>query len=219
MENNNNNINDVKVTTEQFAAVQAAFDYFNKVLFNSELPQVMLNFSRHNKALGFFVPCQWFDANNADSKRHEISLNPDYLNERTLKQSYSTLVHEMCHLQQQEDGTAPRRCYHNKDFAAKMERVGLMTSSTGAAGGKRTGQKMTHYIIDGGAFDKAFDAMDKALYLPFMCHGLLSDTAKKKIQKNSSVSYVCPVCGATVRGKAGLQLACVDCEVIMQAQR
>lgn len=218
MENNNNNINDVKVTTEQFKAVQAAFDYFNAVLFNNELPQVMLNFSRHNKAFGFFAPCQWFDAENDDSQRHEISLNPDYLNERTLKQSYSTLVHEMCHLQQQEDGTAPRRCYHNKDFAAKMERVGLMTSSTGEEGGKRTGQHMTHYIIGGGAFDKAFDAMDKALYLPFMCRGLLSPAAKKKVKKNSSVSYVCPVCGASVRGKEGLKIACIDCEVIMQAQ-
>jgi hypothetical protein len=41
-------------------------------------------------------------------------------------------------------------------MVAWMERIGLMPSATGAPGGRRTGQRMTHYIIRGGLFDRAF---------------------------------------------------------------
>jgi hypothetical protein len=39
-----------------------------------------------------------------------------------------------------------------------MERVGLMPSSTGEPGGKRTGQKVSHYILADGPFARAFAA-------------------------------------------------------------
>ena len=124
----------IQVTKEQYGALQGAFEYYNKALFENKLPNVMLTFSRHKSFVGFFVPRQWYASSNESSKHHEISINPDYLGERTLKKSMSTLVHEMCHLLQEETGTAPRRCYHNKNFAEVMEGVGLITSSTGEKG-------------------------------------------------------------------------------------
>ena len=36
-----------------------------------------------------------------------------------------------------------------------MERIGLIPSDTGQPGGKRVGESMSHYIEDGGPFDKA----------------------------------------------------------------
>lgn len=36
-----------------------------------------------------------------------------------------------------------------------MESLGLMPSNTGEEGGKRTGDLVSHYILDAGAFDKA----------------------------------------------------------------
>lgn len=40
-----------------------------------------------------------------------------------------------------------------------MESVGLMPSHTGQPGGRRTGEKMTHFIIQGGPFDLACDEL------------------------------------------------------------
>lgn len=208
--------NKITMTTEQYNALQNTFSYFNETLFANTLPNVMLTFSRHNRALGFFVPNQWTDSDTKKEKLHEISLNPDYLNVRDLKDAYSTLVHEMCHLQQEEDGSAPRRCYHNKDFAAKMERVGLITSNTGVEGGKRTGQNMTHYIEIGGAFEKAFEDLPAEYKLPFTCHGLLNGGTKKIKKASNRVSYTCPCCGSKVSGKAGLRIMCVECDEIME---
>src|SRR5690606_37233909 len=49
--------------------------------------------------------------------------------------------------------------YHNKEWADKMEQVGLMPSNTGEPGGKRTGDRMTHYILQGGAFERRCDQL------------------------------------------------------------
>jgi hypothetical protein len=64
----------------------------------------------------------------------------------------------MVHLEQHHFGKASRNGYHNKQWAAWMERIGLMPSNTGEPGGKRTGQRMSHYILPDGAFARAFKA-------------------------------------------------------------
>lgn len=84
-------------TTEQFSAYQAAFDYFNRTLFSGQLGGVILNFSRKAKSLGFFAPLRWGKERVIG---HEISLNPSYLAYRPMRDTMSTLAHEMAHLWQ-----------------------------------------------------------------------------------------------------------------------
>ena len=60
---------------------------------------------------------------------------------------HSTLVHEMCHLWQEDFGKPSRGGYHNRQWADKMIQVGLMPTDTGEPGGQLTGQRVTHYII------------------------------------------------------------------------
>ena len=204
----------LNITKEQYGALQSAFDYYNKELFQGELPRIMLTFSRRSKAVGFFVPRQWHTEDNTVNT-HEISMNPDYMKERTFKQFYSTLVHEMCHLWQEVGGEPPRRCYHNKQFSDKMEACGLMTSNTGAAGGKRTGQNMTHYVMEGGKYEKAFEVMPKECLIPFIADGLIGNKKVKKSTRTPAIKYVCPVCGAALKGKGGLNIKCADCDEFM----
>lgn len=210
----------IRPTQMQYSVLQSAFDYFNKALFKDSLPQVMLSLNRERNTYGYFVPSIWTDDDGVE-QWGEIALNPDFIlkdGERTDKEVYSTLVHEMCHLWQEYDGSAPRRCYHNKDFAEKMERVGLITSSDGTPNGKRTGQHVTHYIKEGGAFEKAYNDMPDTLRIP--CHTLfrLQGETKKKIKKarSKSVTYFCPICGATVKGKENMNLICGDCSEQMR---
>ncbi|WP_425545071.1 hypothetical protein, partial [Caenispirillum bisanense] len=56
---------------------------------------------------------------------------------------------------QHHHGKPGRGRYHNLEWAAKMEALRLMPSDTGAPGGKRTGDSVSDYVIEGGAFEAA----------------------------------------------------------------
>lgn len=225
---------DGRPTVEQFGAFQAMYDHFNRTLFDGRLPPVILNFSRRARTYGFFAPKRW---NNGDARTHEISLNPSYLKTRPGREVASTLVHEMAHLWQQEYGTPSRTGYHNTEWAAKMEAIGLQPTDTGQAGGRRVGQNMTHLVIDGGPFDQAFGRMSAMCYLPWQCQPEEGDvptrpapvtvvtgpdgtttttTTPAPLKSKNKVKYTCPGCGANVWGKPGLELVHAPCVRLLE---
>jgi predicted SprT family Zn-dependent metalloprotease len=203
-------MSEIKPTMAQFEAYQKMFDYYNRHLFNSELPQPLLNLSRMKNAMGFFAPGKWWSS--AGEGLHEISLNPEILALEP-KQVLSTLVHEMCHLWQHALGNPGRKSYHDREWSEKMIEVGLMPSDTGSLGGKSTGQKMQHYIIDGGAFELHFMAMPESYLLPFLHRGEIPEDEKEKKAKANKVKYTCTGCSTNVWGKDGLGILCMVCEV------
>lgn len=201
-------------TREQFHAYDALYAYFNGALFDDKLPPVLLNFSRQANTRGFFAAERW---SKGRSVRHEISLNPETLRERTPKDVASTLVHEMVHLWQHTAGKPSRNGYHNEQWATKMEAVGLQPSSTGEPGGKRVGQRMTHFVIAGGAFEVAFDDMPREFILPWLC--VREPTKAAKASAKSKVKYTCPGCELNVWGKPGLAIVCQECSGLVVGRR
>jgi hypothetical protein len=214
-----------QVTLPQFQAYQKAFDYFNEVLFKNELPGVFLNFSRMPSAHGFFAPKRWYNQNKAIY--HEISLTPTSM-DRTPKEVFATLVHEMVHHWQECFGTPSRRGYHNEEWADKMEEVGLIPTDNGSIEGKRTGQRVTHVIKAGGAFDKAFNQMAKEWSLPFQCtegrfagqdpeeEDEIKSLRKSQLEereKKRKIKYSCSTCGVNAWGKPELNIVCGECGV------
>lgn len=194
-------------TAEQFAAYQALAQYFNERLFEGKLPPVLLNFGRRGRRTkGFFVPDRW---QKGRATTHEISLNPQHLAERPPVEIASTLVHELCHLWQQEWGTPSRAGYHNREWADRMERVGLRPTDTGQVGGKRTGQRMSHTLIPDGPFDRAFRALPAAHCLPWT--GVVT-ARRPRPGRSGKVRYTCTGCCTTVWGKPGLALHCPACD-------
>lgn len=213
-------------TREQFEAYRATFAYFNEELFDGNLPEVVLNFSRRARTLGFFAPERW-ERCDGEARTHEISLNPDTLTSYDPRDVASTLVHEMVHLWQHIEGTPSRRGYHNREWADRMERIGLMPSNTGAPGGRRVGQGMTHYILESGAFSKAFARIPTAYLLPWRSGGRRQEPAgpvTKSLPATSEnvandkdlskIKYTCPDCSANVWGKQGLQIVCGVCRAL-----
>lgn len=198
-----------KPTTAQFAAFQAMYDYFNRVLFAGSLCSVILNFSRAAHSLGFFAPDRWAETKDK-STVHEISLNPAHLATRPAREVAATLAHEMAHCWQQEHGTPSAGGYHNKEWAAKMDEIGLVPSATGAPGGAKVGFRMTHYIADGGPFALAFDAMPAEHLLPWSSWEPEKARRKSAPAPKSKVKYTCPDCGANAWGKPELHLVCGD---------
>ena len=147
------------ITTVQFKTLDDLFDYYNKELFDNILKDCIVNMSRKGGAYGFFSSNRWKTEENGERRLvHEISINPDYM-DRPFKEWHSTFVHEMAHQWQQDFGEPSRNGYHNKEWAGKMKKIGLIPSDTGEPGGKQTGQNMTHYIDPDGPFIKAFNKL------------------------------------------------------------
>jgi ribosomal protein S27E len=204
----------LKPTIEQFRVYQAAYDYFNRHLFDAKLKPCLLVFREGKKKkgliiFGHFAPHRWSKGTEAC---HEISLNPETLT-RPLAETMATLVHEMVHQWQQDHGDPPRSGYHDREWAAKMLAVGLTPTDTGHAGGKMTGQRVTHMIDADGAFRRAFEAMPAEIMLPWTTGGFERDPERSKAApKKNKVKYTCPGCAANVWGKAGLVVVCGPCD-------
>lgn len=207
-------------TKEQYSALQALFDYFNKHLFDNQLDYVVFNFARKKNMAGYFAPDHWQETDKAigekqGRKAHEIALNPDILQREPIYYC-QTLVHEQCHLWQHTLGkNKPAKAYHNKEWAAKMEEVGLMPSDTGRPGGKKTGMRMSDYVIEGGKFERKFKQLPEYMLLPLT--GVIYGQ-KKKDKPKDKVKYTCPSCEINAWGKPELALLCGDCETPLQME-
>ena len=140
-----------KPTILMYTFIQDAYDFFNERLFHSELPACLLTLQREKNVMGYFSEERW-EQGEGKRKIHEIALNPSFFITHKPLELMQTIVHEMVHLWQHEFGTPSHRAYHNTEWANKMESIGLMPSSTGFPGGKRTGQRMSDYPIKNGAF-------------------------------------------------------------------
>lgn len=196
---------------DNYKALQDAFSFFNKKLFQDELPPVMLTFQKQ-KSVGYF----WGDKFSSRDQEvaSEISLNPLLILNRSNEDILSTLVHEMCHLWQYIFGKPSRNGYHNREWASKMIEVGLVPFNVDDMK-KDTGQKCSHVIDPLGAFN-----LHCAAYLakhPGVNWGANPDMDEEKPKKKSNkVKYECDECGACAWGKDSLNLICGDCDITMK---
>lgn len=198
--------------TKIYTDLQTAFERFNADLFGGKLRPVIFTLNRVRSARGYFA-AQRFASRTDDEKRDEIALNPDAFAERSDLQILSTLLHEMVHLWQQQFGKPSRKNYHNKQWADKMEDVGLMPSNTGQPGGKRTGQSMTHYIIDEGPFS---EIAQRLLDDGFAIEWASLPIVNTKETSANKVKYTCPICDLNAWGKPELFIICGECQVNLE---
>lgn len=170
----NTNMTSHLPTKQTYGEIQQAYDFYNQALFDGQLPPCLFTLQREKRTMGYFSSKRFVrrkptaaqqqaqpPAGAAEfalplaSTTDEIALNPEYFAAVPLMEVLQTLVHEMVHLWQAHFGTPSRACYHNREWANKMERLGLMPTDTGQPGGRKTGQTVMDYVIAGGAFEQA----------------------------------------------------------------
>ena len=143
----------ISPTNVTYPEIESAYKLINDRLFGGELPPVLITLQRKEKRVaGYFSPRRFVSP--IGQLTDELALNPAHLGHHNTLFGLQTIGHEMCHIWQFHFGNAPRKGYHNKEFAAKMESIGLMPSETGKPGGNKVGQKMDDYVIEGGPFEQ-----------------------------------------------------------------
>lgn len=207
-------------TQAQYDLLQAALDFFNAHLFNNALPHCLITHQRRNKMYGYFWLGQF---SNGAEQIDEIAINPEYLHEPPIV-AIQTLVHEMTHAWQWHYGTPSRSGYHNHEWAAKMQSIGLIPSDTGKPGGKKTGQRMSDYVEQGGVFEQLYNQFattyDLKLWAARPTAAKDKDKDKDKTRqkkRDSKTKYTCPTCGSNAWAKPLTLLICGRCNELMEA--
>src|SRR6266516_2021827 len=200
-------------TRTEYQGFQEAYDVLHRGVFAGSLPQVLVTLQRHANTRGYFSP-ERFHGRIDQSAVHELALNPDSFTDRTDEMILSTLAHEMAHVWQQTHGKPPRKSYHDRQWAGKMREIGLQPTSTGEPGGKETGQSVTHYIIPGGRYAKAYA---KLAATGFQLHWQ-SIPAVTSSKKSSKTKFTCPDCGQNAWAKPEAVLVCGECMEPMEAR-
>lgn len=200
-------------TIEAHRALDRAFDYFNADLFAGSLTPVLITLNRKRGAHGYYWAQQFHSREDKD-RLPEIAMNPESMS-RPVRDVLSTLVHEMAHHWQQLYGTPGKAGYHNAEWGSKMDALGLTPTADGMPGGRRTGKRVTHWIIPGGAFDvSCADLLQSGFSLDWFACGGLSRPKKPDMSK---VKHTCPSCDARAWAKIGSHLICGDCDAKMVA--
>ncbi len=206
---------EAKPTKQTYTEFQTAYDFFNRELFDNQLPDCLITYQRKAKTKGYFADGRFENIENGEII-DEIAMNPDYFggNEHSPKTILSTLVHEMCHLWQKYHGTPGRNRYHNQEWAEIMLKIGLRPTDDGTLNGKTTGDTVSHLIISGGSFDKASEQLLKDIKIAWVDRWTSNARILGAKPKNKT-KYVCPVCRLNVWGKPGINILCGNCKCRM----
>lgn len=154
-------------TEELVQQLLKAYRYFNRELFGDTLPEPVITLSRKANTEGYFSANRFIRRDETTS--HEIGLNPATFATRSLMHVLGTLVREMVHVSTEAEGKSGRKGYHNKHWAGTMEAVGLIPTSTGELGGKKTGGKVKHLIVKDGPFETAAKVLiDSGFEIPWL---------------------------------------------------
>jgi hypothetical protein len=209
--------NGLPVTATEYRTLQEAYDYFNEALFDGSLPQVLITLQRKARAYGYFSAGRFRRRGGDDERIHEVALNPDGFTGRPDEDILSTLVHEQAHVWQKEYGKCGRGRYHNRQWARKMHEIGLMPSSTGLPGGRPTGDRVSHYILEDGKFIaecRAFMERYKLVWESAITVAKQSgededEAGAEDVQTRAK--FTCPNCGLNVWAKPSARVDCHDC--------
>ena len=187
------------------------FSKFNARFFDGglEKPVITVSPDHTRGAYGWCTDWKAWKAGE-DEGHYEINLCAEYLN-RPFEETCGTLIHEMVHLQNLQDGvqdTSRSGTYHNKKFKETAEAHGL----TGEKG-EKYGWHKTTLSPEALEFVQSLGKQGFTLVRPRPLG--LKGSSKGG---SSSRKYVCPCCGAIIRATKEVRVICADCDCEFQEE-
>ncbi len=199
-----------------------AYVFFNNKLFAGELPPSLITLQRKRNARGYFAGQRFINVNQG-LITDELAKNPSTMSGRTIPQILSTLAHEQCHVwqfhfSQYQSRRGVVRPYHDLEWAEKMISIGLMPSNTEEPNGNKTGRHVTHYILEGGVFERTCaDLLATGFTLSWHENLTRQESGKagksEKPKKDpSKTKFTCHQCGQNAWARQTARLVCGNSE-------
>lgn len=190
------------------------FDLLNEEFFEGELSRPTITIQSTPKAYGHFSlrDDTWTSKLGGT---HEINIGAGTLS-RPIENVTATLLHEMCHYYDHENGVqdcSRGNTYHNRRFKETAEAHGLIVSHSEKYGWSATepSDELLDFILVNGLTDILLNRNDFTA-VPVGGIGTHSGTLSGGQRKpSSSRKYICPCCGMSVRATRTVRIACLDC--------
>lgn len=204
-----------KITTmsELSAALMAAFNAINRDFYGGELEKAIITVKEGKRKNAYgWIECNKNWKQNG-KERHEINISVDFIGERTVSQTITTLMHEMVHLyniMHDIKDTSRGGVYHNKRFKETAEAHGLQCEHNEHIGWSHTTPTPdTKKWIEENINIKSFEVYKR-----------VADSAKGGASKpkQSMQKKVCPCCGNIARVTSEFKLICGECDEEMKEE-
>lgn len=146
----------------------------------------------------------------SDSSAWEINFSAEDIG-RDPSETFITMIHEMCHLMNIQEGTkdCSKSGRHNANFKAMCDRYHIICEPTEKIG------YYTHFPME------KQDKLIQSLWAKYLEIANLKafDKAREsnpKVRTTKTVKmlkYVCPICGTIIRASKEVHVTCTDCGV------
>ena len=180
-------------------ALNDLFDKLNERFFENALSKPVITISPDRKRFGSCTDDKaWV---NGIRGYYEISISSYHLN-REFEDICLTLLHEMCHLANLEQGIVDcsrQGLYHNKNFMKVAHSHGLVTTYNGKQGYGDT--ELTPEVRE------YVQTLDQSVF------NLYRKIENPNGKKSSSRTYECPMCHTKIRATKDINVFCADCEI------
>lgn len=195
------------------AELETLFSKFNARFFENKLesPVITVSPDHTRGAYGWCTSWKAWQNGAKEGGFYEINLCAEYLN-RPYEETCGTLLHEMVHLQNLQDGvqdTSRSGTYHNKKFKETAEAHGLIVEK-----GEKYGWHKTTLSPEALEFVQSLGKQGFTLVRPRP----LGLKGSSKSGGSSSRKYVCPCCGTIIRATKEVHVICAECEVEFQEE-
>jgi hypothetical protein len=207
---------------QTYTPLLEAFNFFNRELFNVTLPDVLETLQRKARTLGYFSRHRFAelkgDARAGARDRDEPGALSAALSERHLLEACPRDGAPAAGVLRQAD----TRRLSQPRMGADDARDRSASEFTGAPGGKETGYRMDHYIVEGGRFDLSYARFETigqtigwgdAVAAPSAGggagEGVVEDPKPKRLK------FVCPGCGQNVYGSPKTAVRCDPCGLLL----
>ena len=195
------------------------FDLLNDEFFEGALSRPTITIQSTPKAYGHFSLREdtWISKLGGT---HEINIGAGTLS-RPIENVCATLLHEMCHYFNYENGIqdcSRGGTYHNRRFKEAAEGHGLIVDHSEKYGWSHTSPSdaLLDFVLENGLTDILINRNEfTAFQIPGT--GTHSGTPIPTLPKkpSSTRKYVCPCCGMSVRATRSVNIGCLDCAVPM----
>lgn len=209
------------VKTSRLAGqLEKLFRMLNADMFNGQLDMPIITIQSTPRAYGHYSVAPIWTI-NGEEKRHEINIGAGTL-DRDIEYTVATLLHEMCHMYNDTvlnvQDCSRQGTYHNRQFKATAESVGLIVTKSDKYGYAHTApsDSLIEWILDNDIQEIKLNRNEGGIRITGGNNtGNSAGQTPGKNPNSHSTKYQCPVCGNSVRATKKLNVICGDCMEVM----